>query len=550
VQSDLLIALQVAVIIIAAKFLGRFFERRLGQPSVIGEVVAGLIIGPFALGGIAIASTQLHLPLLGQVVTPAIGPLFPTDSSGFFHEGLLRVLTILGAVVLLFDAGLETNLKRFLAFAPAGLATGLGGSVLSFFLGAGAAVWSGLASSLLDPVAMVLGVIATATSVGLTVRVLSDTRRLNTPEGATILSAAVIDDVIALVFLSLVVSMNGDSSGATIPWGTIGLKSLKASVVFFGLLGIGLLFRRKISTLLLRLGSLEAAGVVALTFGLLAACIAEASGLALIVGAYVMGLSLSETDIVFVIHKALIPVKEFFVPLLFCVTGMLANLAGVGSLLPFAILYTILISLGKIVGCGLPAIPFGFNLRGAARIGVGMVPRQEVGLIVAGIAFVNGLIGSQMMGAVVVMILATAIATPPLLAVLFRSGSGLRRPARDQVSNTQRIRIPLPAHDFALFFAEQMVEMFHSEGFHVFDLPVTSKVWDLRKGSKVVTVAVEEGNILIMAEGDSLDYARLVFLETITVIKKVVENFDSLGECSIRHLLFGKEDPRTKEHDC
>ena len=124
---------------------------------------------------------------------------------------------------------------------------------------------------------MVLGVIATATSVGLTVRVLSDTRRLNTPEGATILSAAVIDDVIALVFLSLVVSMAAGHSGIAIPWGTIGLRSLKAVIVFFGLLGAGLLLRRRISRLLLRLGSLEAAGVVALTFGLLAACIAEAT---------------------------------------------------------------------------------------------------------------------------------------------------------------------------------------------------------------------------------------------------------------------------------
>jgi Kef-type K+ transport system membrane component KefB len=548
VQSDLLIALQVAVIIIAAKFLGRFFERRLGQPSVIGEVVAGLVIGPFALGGIAIASMQFHLPLLGQVITPTFGPLFPTDSSGIFHEGLLRVLTILGAVVLMFDAGLETNLKRFLAFAPAGLATGLGGSVLSFFLGAGAAVWSGLASSFRDPVAMVLGVIATATSVGLTVRVLSDTRTLNTPEGATILSAAVIDDVIALVFLSLVVSMSGDSSGTVIPWGMIGFKSLWAAVVFLGLLGLGLALRRRISRLLLRLGSLEAAGVVALTFGLLAACIAEASGLALIVGAYVMGLSLSETDIVNVIHKALIPVREFFVPLLFCVTGMLANLAGVGSLLPFALLYTVLISIGKLVGCGLPAIPFGFNLRGAARIGVGMVPRQEVGLIVAGIAFGNGLIGSQMMGAVVVMILVTAVTTPPVLATLFKGGSGLRRPAPDLSTDTRMIRIPLPARDLAIFIAEMLVDMFRREGFHVFDMPVRAKAWDLRKGSRVVTVAVEGDSILIMAGGDSLDYARLVFLETITGIRKVLGDFDSLGEHSIRHMLYAREEPRTQEH--
>lgn len=414
--------------------------------------------------------------------------------------------------------------------------------MLSFVLGSGAAVWTGLATSMLDPVALVLGVVATATSVGLTVRVLSDTRRLNTPEGATILSAAVIDDVIALVFLSLVVGMGAGITGSGIPWGSIGMMSFKAAVVFFGLLGAGLLLRRRISGLLMKLGSLEAAGAVALAFGLLAAGLAEASGLALIVGAYVMGLSLSETDIVNVLHKALLPVKELLVPLLFCVTGMMANLAGAGSLLPFALLYTVLVSVGKVVGCGLPSIPFGFNLRGAARIGVGMLPRQEVGLIVAAIALNSGLIGSEMMGAIIVMVLITAIVTPPLLSGLFRHGSGLRREAADHLSETRRIRIPLPARDLAIFIAERLVGEFRSEGFHVFDLPVKGKAWDLRMGSRVITVSVETSNIFITAGGESLDYARLVFLETLTDIRKVLGEFESLGASSMRKLLYSPEE--------
>ena len=260
-----------------------------------------------------------------------------------------------------------------------------------------------------------------------------------------------------------------------------------------------------------------------------------------------MGLSLSETDIVNVLHKALIPVKELLIPLLFCITGMMADLTAAGPLILFALLYTVLISLGKILGCGLPAIPFGFNLKGAARIGVGMLPRQEVALIVAGIALSNGLIESDLMGAIVIMVLATAVATPPMLAGLFKHGSGLRRPSLDQEADTRMIRIPLPARDLALFISERLIGMFRSEGFHVFDLPVDGKAWDLRKSSRVVTISVEENDILITAGGDSLDYARLIFMETLTGIRKILGDFESLGEYSLRDLLFRHIEPLAPE---
>jgi Kef-type K+ transport system membrane component KefB len=385
-------------------------------------------------------------------------------------------------------------------------------------------------------------VVATATSVGLTVRVLSDTQRLNTPEGATIMSAAVIDDVIGLVFLSLLVGMGAGASGVSIPWAAIGLFSIRAAVVFFGLLFTGLLLRWKISRLLMKLGGLEAAAVVALAFGLLAASMAEACGLALIVGAYVMGLSLSETDIVNVIHKSLLPIRELLVPMLFCVTGMMANFEGIGSIIPFAILYTVLISAGKILGCGIPSLPFGFNVRGACRIGVGMVPRQEVGLIVAGIALTNGLIGSDIMGAIVIMVLVTAVATPPALSMLFRGGSGMRRPVDESGDSTSRLRIPLPAHDLAVLMAENLVETFRSEGFHVFDLPIRRKSWDLRRDSKVITISIDGDDIILVTGRDNLEYTRLAFMETLTRLRNVMSEFEAMGRESIRGLLYTPED--------
>ncbi len=539
-QSEVLFAFQAALVIISAKFTGRLFERKLKQPAVIGEVTAGLFIGPFALGGLVLPAFALTLPVIGTIGLPALGPLFRVGPGGIFDSGLLLALTTTGAVVLMFDAGLETNLKRFLAFAPAGFTAGLGGAVLSFGLGAGAAVLTGYTDSFLDTRALILGAIATATSVGITVRVLSDLRRLNSPEGSTVLSAAVIDDVIALVFLSLVVSMGTAVGGATIPWGRAGLLSLKAVIVFCSLLGAGLLFKRRISGLLMKLGSLEAAGAVALGIGLLAAGIAEASGLALIVGAYVMGLSLSETDIVHVLHNALEPVRELLVPVLFCVTGMMADLSGIGPVIIFGLVYTIMTGFGKVVGCGLPSIPFGFNFRGAMRIGVSMLPRQEVALIAAGLALSKGLIGTQEMGVVIIMMVATTVATPPLLAGLYRGGPGLKRKLAPLLAEPMTLRIPLPAEDLAVFITEHAVEIFRAEGFYIFRLPVKGRAWDIRREERIVSLGIESNDIVITAAGcESMEYARQVFSETISDLKRVLGEFEATGDKPILRLLYG-----------
>jgi Kef-type K+ transport system membrane component KefB len=526
VQSDLLFAFQAAVVIIMSKFTGRLFERRLRQPAVVGEVAAGILIGPFALGGI---------PL------PVLGPLFPLAPGGVFEPGLLGALTITGAVVLMFDAGLETNLRKFLAYAPAGLAAGLGGAVLSFALGAYSMIWLGLARSLSDPVALVMGAIATATSVGLTVRVLSDMRRLNSPEGSTILSAAVIDDVIGLVFLSLVIAVSSGTETGTGLWSRAGIVSLRAVLVFCGLLGAGLLFRKRLVRLLAKLGSVEAAGAAALAMGLFAAGLAEASGLALIVGAYVMGLSLSETDIVHVLHNALQPVRELLVPVLFCVTGMNADLSGAGSVLVAGLVYTLLTGVGKIVGCGLPGLLFGFGPRGCLRIGVGMLPRQEVGLIAAGIALSRGLIQPAEMGIVIVMVLLTAMTTPPLLKSLFRGGPGIVRGRIPSEAAQMRLSLPLPAPALVDAIAEQSVALFRAEGFYVFRLPVSGKAWDIRKDDVVISMEVATGRLDMTASCESMEYARLVLAEALNDLKQVLSEFEQVGDASILRRLYGVE---------
>jgi Kef-type K+ transport system membrane component KefB len=537
--EDLLLAFQVALVIIAAKGLGRLFERKLSQPAVIGEVLAGVLIGPFALGGISIPALSFPLLGVGPVHLPAIGPLFPLAADGSFSQGMLRPLTLLGAVILMFDAGLETDLKRFLSFAPAGLSTGLGGAVLSFAMGTGIAVWTGFASGYTDPRALVLGTVAVATSVGLTVRVLSDSRKLNTPEGATVLSAAVIDDVIGLVFLSLMLGVVTSSGGVSVPWGTALLVIGRAAAVFVGLLAIGLLFRRRLSRFLRRLGSIEAAGASALALGLLAAGLAEASGLALVVGAYVMGLSLSSTDVIHVLRKALEPVRELLVPILFCVTGMMADMRSVIPVLAFGAVYTVATGLGKIVGCGLPAMPFGFTVRGALRIGVAMLPRQEVGLIVAGIALQRGLINNSDMGAVIVMVLATAVASPPALIRLFRDGgSGYRGNRGVDHSVQSEIRFRIESPDFATLLADLAADGFRKCGYFVHELPLPSHSWDIRRECVIIEMTVEGSEIVMVSPEIGLVDARIAFAEALRMLRASTECLAEMSEARLLECLY------------
>src|ERR687895_2459998 len=189
--------IQLAVILFAAKLAGEIATRYLKLPPVLAELGAGVVIGPFALGGIAI---------------PGFGPLFPIPevdgaSAVIPVSNELFALAQLGSIFLLFAIGLETNLRQFLRYAGPATAVALGGVVVPFALGVGATVLLGFAEGFASPQALFMGAIMTATSVGITARVLSDLNQLNAPEGVTVLAAAVVDDVLGILVLTVVVGI-------------------------------------------------------------------------------------------------------------------------------------------------------------------------------------------------------------------------------------------------------------------------------------------------------------------------------------------------------
>ncbi len=512
------LVLQLAVIIFCAKFVGELVERKLRQPAVLGELIAGILIGPYALGTI---------PL------PGIGPLFPPPdpSAGLPVSPELYAIATLASIVLLFLSGLETDLATFLRYSVAGTVVGLGGVAFSFLLGAWITVVWGLAKGFMEPIALFMGAVSTATSVGITARILSERRKMDSPEGVTILAGAVIDDVLGIVVLALVVGISRVlGGGGHLDWGSIGLIAAKAFGFWLVAMAVGPAAARRISTMLKWLRSRETMAAVAFGFALLLSGLAERAGLAMIIGAYVMGLSLSRVDLAQELRERLSAVYSLLVPVFFCVMGMLVDFRVMGPVILFGLVFTILASFAKVVGCGLAALPVGFNVRGAARVGVGMLPRGEVALIVAGVGLAAGVVPSDMFGVAVMMSLVTTLVAPPLLVRLVAGGSGLR--SQKDVSPTEEtepIVLELPTVEGADFILSRILESFAREEFYVHRMDPSAGLYQVRKEDTVLTIRQEGATLHFTSRPDDQDVVRLFILEEIAALQELLARLAPKG---------------------
>ena len=354
---------------------------RLGGVALVGEILAGAILGPHGLG--IIQENQLV-------------------------EGLAE----LGVVVLLFAVGLETEWHQLRDVGGRGMVVGSVGIVLPFVGGAALAALTGHDSI----TALFVGTALVATSVGITARVLEEQGLLRQRESLIILAAAVVDDVLGLLVLAVVTSVG---SGALDPLRIVILlietAIFVAIPITIGRIGFRQHGRR---TQLLRIphGALSVALVICLILAVLAGSI----GLAAIVGAYLAGLVVAELSDELELKRDLSPIRALLIPFFFVLTGARFDMGSMlepGALLLGVALTTIAI-LTKLVGCGLAM--WGTSLRSAVRVGVGMVPRGEVGLVVASLGLAAGVIDGALYGAVLMMVAVTTLAAPLLLAPAYR----------------------------------------------------------------------------------------------------------------------------------
>lgn len=490
----MLLVIQLGLILFAAK-LGNMLFERFHLPGCLGELTAGIVVGPHLLG-------KVGLPGFPHGLFPMAGE-FPVSIE-------LYGFCVVASIVLLFMVGLETDLGMFLRYSVAGSAVGFGGVVASFVLGDLTAVFLGQFAfgrslGFFDPACLFLGVISTATSVGITARVLAEKRKLDTPEGVTILAGAVVDDVLGIIMLTVVLGLvTASSMHGKVNWGHIGIIAVKAVGIWLAATAIGLLSARRIGTLLKLFRDRAAIAVMALGLALVLSGLFEEAGLAMIIGAYVMGLSLSRTDIAHVVRDKLTPIYVFLVPLFFGVMGMLVDFEALGStrILLFGLVYSVVAVAAKVIGGGLPALLFDFNLRGASRVGLGMVPRGEVALIVAGVGLAAGALEPDVFGVAILMTAVSTFVAPPLLGYLFNSPApGVRHPVKKEAE--AGVSFPFPTRDIAEWVRDRLLRTFEAEGFFVHGLEHEHGLYQLRKDACIINLT-EDGTDLAFhcAEGD------------------------------------------------
>ena len=511
----MVLVIQLGTILFAAK-LGSVLFRRLRMPGPLGELVAGMLIGPFCLGGLAFYGFNSGL-------FPANGAL------GVSPE--LYGLCAIAAVVLMFNIGLETDLGMLLRYSAAGGLAGAGGVVASFFLGAGAVVVMspmlfGRQLGLMAPECLFMGIITTATSVGITARILSERGRLNSPEGVTILSAAVIDDVVGVILLTVALGVVSASRAGTgqVDWQHIGIVAAKAVGVWVAATVLGLAASRRISWVLKAFGEKTSIAVMALGLALILAGLFEEAGLAMIIGAYVMGLSLSKTDISQAIREKLHPIYLLFVPVFFCVSGMRIDLSVLRSpsVLTFGLVYAFVALAAKVLGCGLPAMLANFNFRGAMRIGFGMAPRCEVALIIAGTALTAGVMGDELFAGVILMVLINTIVAPPVLTALFRKGEGTRKPVDVADKASAEVVFDFPSPETAEFLASKLATAFEAEGFFAYILHRDPTICQLRSDRTIIDLNCDGPKIIFRCKEQDVPLVNTAVYEAVAAVEQAV----------------------------
>lgn len=368
----------LAAILIAARLAGDLAQRA-SQPSVLGELLAGIVLGPSLLGILDLGNPVLH------------------------------TLAELGVGVLLFQIGLHTSLKDILAVGAPALTVGLVGVVLPFTGG----YFTAQALGLQSVAALVCGAALTATSIGISARVLSDLGQLDTTEGRVVLGAAVLDDVVGLVMLSVVA---GIASGGALTLMGVG----RTVALAVGFLVVVLIAGRLVATPLMRwISALRvegALGSVALAFAFALAALADLAGSAVIIGAFAAGVLIHETPQAKTVEKATTTLGHFFVPIFFTLVGASINVRSLaqGSVLLVGGALCVVAVAGKLLS---GFAPWWLDAR-KAMIGVAMIPRGEVGLIFAQMGLASGALDEGLFSAVVMMVMVTTFIAPPWLAAL------------------------------------------------------------------------------------------------------------------------------------
>jgi len=370
--------LELFAIFVTAKAVGEIFER-INLPSVLGEILAGAVFGPYALGWVP-ASTTVHS------------------------------VAELGAIFVLFSAGLETSPGELIRIGGKSLRVALAGVIVPFILGFAYMKLRGDNTQ-----AVFIGAAMVATSVGITARVFADLHLLSTETAKIILGAAVFDDILGMVILALV----GGLAAGSVNWLHLGVLIGEAAGFALFMIFLAPRLVRRIEPGVTHLSIQNASLVVALAICLLLSWLAAKIGMAAIIGAFFAGLVFADYAPEWNLFPRVAGITEFLAPFFFFTIGSRLNLSVFrGSLLVDAAVISLLAIASKLIGCGLPMLGQGW--RQALQVGAGMMPRGEVSLIVALVGLQSRIVSQSAYAIVVLMTAVTTILAPPILRYLFR----------------------------------------------------------------------------------------------------------------------------------
>jgi Kef-type K+ transport system membrane component KefB len=383
----------LGILLFAAKLFAELFHR-IKLPIVLGELLAGIVVGPFALGA---------LPLFNDE------PLVVLDET-------VRHIGEIAAVVILFVAGLEITPREFLRGGAASFTVGSIGVIVPFFVGYYAFTAFGIEALQSILIATAL----TATSIAISIQVLTELGKMQSKEARLILGAAIVDDILAIAALSVVVTMvqTANTEPAIFDIVFLIMKVLGIFVVML-ILAVFIIPRLLHSEKLWKpRGSVEA--ITTASF-FLAAGIAASVGLSPIVGAFAVGMAVASTRIIKQMYEYVDKLQIIFAPLFFAIIGAQVDLRAINiEVLTIAGVIVAIAIITKLIGCVLPSIIFLKDRGKAMKVGIGMISRGEVGLIVAGVGVSSGALVSDIYTAIIIMVAVTTIITPIWLKIAYR----------------------------------------------------------------------------------------------------------------------------------
>ena len=367
---------------------------RIKLPIVLGELLAGIIVGPFALGGLYLVDGE---------------PLVTLDET-------VRQVGEIAAIVILFTAGLHITPREFLKGGAAAFTVGSIGVIVPFFVGYYVFTAFGVEALQSTLIATAL----TATSIAISIQVLTELGKMHSPEARLILGGAIVDDILAIAVLSVVTTMvqTGNLTPNIID---ISLLILKILAIFVALLIATIFIIPRVlhvERLWKSKGSVE--GITTASF-FAAAGIGAAVGLSPIVGAFAVGMAVASTRVIRQMEDYVSKLEIIFAPLFFAIIGAQVDLRGINiNVLYLAGVIVAVAIITKLAGCGLPAMIFLKNKNKAMKVGIGMISRGEVGLIVAGVGVSSGVLNNDIYTTVIIMVASTTIITPIWLKMAYR----------------------------------------------------------------------------------------------------------------------------------